>query len=158
AFIPAHVLAQSPLGLPSWWLGVQILHNTLLTMCSVGLIRRFGKDKSPFKSLSYTLVFTLLGILTATIFTQSVTSGLVKLIASKMHVAFPWLNNYWVYWRRALLSNVIPFLTVTPAIILWAKNGKKWLRGTKPSTWAEAVLAGLGLFIACWVVFSGTWL
>ena len=112
---------------------------------------------APFETLGYALIFTTLGVVTAVTLTQTLTTCLVKFVASDLlNLNFPWRNNYLLFWRRALLSNLVPFLIVTPAILLWARNGKKWLRRASLSKFAEGSSVGLGLAITCYVVFSTT--
>src|SRR5215813_12222000 len=37
-------------------------------------------------------------------------------------------GNYWTSWRIAFLSEVLAFLTLTPAILSWIGEGRAWLR------------------------------
>ena len=44
-------------------------------------------------------------------------------------------GNYWIHWRLWFLSDLLAFLTVTPAILSWARDGQAWAR--KPSNYIE---------------------
>ena len=55
-------------------------------------------------------------------------------------------GNYWDGWKIGFLSEVLAFLTLTPAILSWVSDGRAWLR--KPGVHhleAAALLAGLVL-------------
>jgi two-component system sensor histidine kinase UhpB len=56
-------------------------------------------------------------------------------------------GGYWVQWRLWCFADALGFLTITPAILSWARDGRSWLRN--PRNYLE--LAGLLSLLA----FSG---
>ena len=157
AFIPAHFLSDGSFSLPLWWLLVTGCHDILLAMIAASLVSRFSRQNAPFETLRYAMIFTIFGVAVAIVVTQCLTSAFVHFVISDLlHLNFPWSDQNLVFWRRALLSNVVPFLVVTPAVMLWVRNGKTWLRKARSKSYVEICCLGVGLAITWHVVFSNT--
>ena len=157
SFIPAHLIVTGPYLTTWWFVLVQISYNVILVLTSASLVNRFSRKAAPFETLGYALIFTILGVVTAVTFTQFLVSGFVRLVLSDLlHLRTVWDGHFWLSGRRMLLSNLVPFLIVTPAIILWVRNGRRWLRKARPINYVEVCFLGLGLIAAGSLMFSST--
>jgi PAS domain S-box-containing protein len=77
-------------------------------------------------------------------------AGLVGAIAS-------WSSGYWLQWRLWFFADALAFLTVTPAVLTWGREGRAWAR--KPLNYVElaALLSSLSLSAYVCFVSAGRW-
>jgi PAS domain S-box-containing protein len=61
-------------------------------------------------------------------------------------------GGYWFGWRVSFFSEVLAFLTVTPAILSWATDGPAWLRKS-PAYQLEAAAQLAVLVVFAYVIF-----
>jgi len=64
-------------------------------------------------------------------------------------------TSYWEGWRIAFFSEVLAFLTVTPAILSWAGRRQRWMRKSRNYPVEMIALIG-GLMIAGYITFTGS--
>jgi len=65
------------------------------------------------------------------------------------------LGNYWSSWRIAFLSEVLAFLTLTPAILSWIGEGPAWAR--KPRAYhLEFAALTAALFVLGYFTFAAS--
>ena len=63
--------------------------------------------------------------------------------------------GYWEGWRIAFFSEVLAFLTVTPAILSWASKRPRWMLKSRNYPVEMMALIG-GLIIAGYITFTGS--
>ena len=69
--------------------------------------------------------------------------------------AFGIQGDYWTSWRISFLSEMLAFVTLTPAILGWASNGPAWAR--KPRAYhLEFALLIAGLVLLSYITFTGS--
>ena len=78
-------------------------------------------------------------------------AGLVGAIAS-FH------NGYWLQWRLWFFADALAFLTVTPAILTWAREGRAWARKSMDYLELAALMILLTLFGYFAFVSADRWL
>jgi PAS domain S-box-containing protein len=78
-------------------------------------------------------------------------AGLVGAIAS-FH------NGYWLQWRLWFFADALAFLTVTPAILTWAREGRAWARKSMDYLELAALMILLSLFGYFAFVSADRWL
>ena len=82
------------------------------------------------------------GSLTAYLAFAVVASSVAAFLGVDRNVA----GGYWLHWRLWVLADVLGFITVTPAILTWVKEGRAWAR--KSRNYFE-LLALLTLLVVC---------
>src|SRR5258706_7690047 len=60
---------------------------------------------------------------------------------------------YWTSWTIVFLSEVLGFVTVTPALLSWVNEGRVWMRKSR-ALYLEAVLLIAGLVLVSYIVFT----
>jgi PAS domain S-box-containing protein len=69
--------------------------------------------------------------------------------------AFGIRGVYWTSWRISFLSEVLAFITLTPAVLGWVSNGPAWVRKSRVYHLEFAALvAGLGLL--SYIIFTAS--
>jgi integral membrane sensor domain MASE1 len=66
-------------------------------------------------------------------------------------------GGYWLQWRLWFFSDALAFLTVTPAILAWVREGREWSR--RPRNYMEfaALMTSLLFFGYFTFIYSGRW-
>jgi signal transduction histidine kinase len=63
-------------------------------------------------------------------------------------------GGYWLGWRIWFLGGLLGFLTVTPAILTWMRDGQEWAR--KPRNYLELGTLLASLIVLGYFAFTGT--
>src|ERR1044072_9955870 len=111
--------------------------STVRPLC--GAPPRFGH----LRDLVVFLVFAVFAAPCVTTFADAAAVVLTK-----------WSDNYALVFEARLLSNVLTVLTLVPAIVIWATQGRGWLRAASPGRIAEGGLLALGLGTAYAFAYS----
>lgn len=77
-------------------------------------------------------------------------AGLVGAIASAS-------TGYWLQWRLWFFADALAFLTVTPAILTWAREGRRWARKSFNYLELSALMILLSFFGYLTFVSAGRW-
>ncbi len=78
-------------------------------------------------------------------------AGLVGAIASVS-------SDYWLQWRLWFFADALAFLTVTPAILGWAREGRTWAKKSLDYLELAALMILLSLFGYLTFVGTGRWI
>jgi PAS domain S-box-containing protein len=62
-------------------------------------------------------------------------------------------RDYWTSWKIVFLSEVLAFVTVTPALLSWIREGHAWLRKPRAIHLEGATLIA-GLIVVSYIVFT----
>jgi PAS domain S-box-containing protein len=74
-------------------------------------------------------------------------SGLVGAIHS--------VGGYWLQWRLWFFADALAFLTVTPAILTWVRDGREWSRKSQNYLELAVLMSSLAFF--GYLTFMGIW-
>jgi PAS domain S-box-containing protein len=148
AIVPAHLAAHADVGFPFWWVSWQIAYNWTLTICCAWAVRTLVGARSPFDSLRHLSLY-----LAAAVF---VIPAMIAWLAPAPLLALldrAATLSAWLAWRTSYLANALGFLTLTPALVLWASKGGDWLRRGKLMHYAEAASIGLAIYVVFALIF-----
>ena len=146
AVFPAHLLAQLPAGRPLLTVCGWFISNSAEGLLGAACIRHFKRPEELFEDVSGVLVFLGFAIFFAPLASSFVDAAVV--------VSTGFGNGYWKLWTSRLFSNMLADITVAPTIIVWALNGRRWLRHLTPARITEAVLLGVGIIAVSDLVFG----
>jgi len=62
-------------------------------------------------------------------------------------------RDYWTSWTIVFLSEVLAFVTVTPALLSWVSEGRVWMRKSR-ALYLEALMLIAGLVLVSYIVFT----
>jgi len=62
-------------------------------------------------------------------------------------------RDYWMGWKIVFLSEVLAFITLTPALLSWISQGRVWMRRTR-AVHREGVMLIVGLVLVSGIVFN----
>src|SRR5258708_4958705 len=62
-------------------------------------------------------------------------------------------RDYWTGWKIVYLSEVLAFITVAPAVLSWATEGRALIRKSRAHH-LEGVMLIAGLVLVCYIVFT----
>jgi integral membrane sensor domain MASE1 len=146
AVLPAHLLAQWQTGVPiarvlGWFAG-----NTGEALLGAICIDYFRKQDRLFGSARGLVIFLAFGVLGAPLVTSFLDAAVVTLTGLN--------GDYWVLWLTRLSSNVVANITIVPAVLLFCRYGKSWLKNATLQRWIEAGALVLGVVIVSALVFS----
>ena len=135
AAILAHLAFYLPLGTPLWKQSIQMVHTMLLVLLPAAVLRR----RSP-EAVALT---TFVGVLTF-LLTAVGTVLLVTLVTATIYIVTGISDSYWLIWQLIAFSNVLPYLTILPTILLVVQHGPRWLQqATVPRIIEAALLSAL---------------
>jgi two-component system sensor histidine kinase UhpB len=135
ALVPAHFLAQLPLGVPASTAFGWLIGNAGEALFGAALISRMGRRNAVFHSVRGVTRFLLFGFILAPLVTSFLDAAIV--------VGTNWGRDYWVAWILRLLSNMLAQLTIVPTIVVFGQRLMSWrISEPRPRVWLEA--AGLG--------------
>ncbi len=133
----AHVAAQGQRGVPALEIGLYYLYDCSLVLATALAVRLCGTHRCDFGNLRRTIHFV----------------GQVVVSTALMAWFWPLVlmsigqhnDNAWLEWRHAFLSNVLPFLILTPSIVLGSECATKTIKQAPLKRWLEVavILAGL---------------
>jgi signal transduction histidine kinase len=86
--------------------------------------------------------------------------GLVAVVLAPFVAAFVSARgipgDYWTSWRTSFLSEVLAFLTLTPAILSWLNEGPAWLQKARTYHIEFAVLTATTVLLSYFAFAAGT--
>jgi len=62
-------------------------------------------------------------------------------------------RDYWMGWKIVVLSEVLAFITVTPALLSWVSEGRVWMRRSR-ALHLEGLILIAGLILVSYIVFT----
>ncbi len=149
AIVPAHFAANADAGFPAWRLLWQIGLNWTLTACAAGALRALVGTGHPFGTLRDLAIYLAVAVIAVP---AAVSLLAPNAVMSMLDAAAA--QPTWLAWRSAYLSNAMGFLTLVPAMVLWASEGAGWVRRARLARCAEAALVGVGIYVICSVVLA----
>jgi len=125
------------------WFSIGNLGEVLISIVGINLLFKGVPQLTSVKALAkYLAVGVILPPFLA---------GLVGAIASVS-------GGYWVQWRLWFFADALAFLTVTPAILTWAREGRTWARSSHDYLELAALMTLLSLFGYFTFVSAGRWI
>ena len=122
------------------------LGNACEVLISIAGINLLFKGIPQLTSVKALAKYLAVGVLLA----PSV-AGLVGAIASVD-------SGYWLQWRLWFFADALAFLTVTPAVLTWAREGRNWARKSRDYLELGALMILLSLFGYFTFVSTGRWI
>jgi two-component system sensor histidine kinase UhpB len=146
ALIPAHLLAQLPVGVPLSTAFGWLIGNAGEALLGAALITRLGRRSAVFHSIRGLTRFLLFGFLLAPLVTSFLDAAIV--------VGTNWGRDYWLLWTMRLLSNTLAQLTIVPTIVVLGQRVSSWPLGERrPHFWIEAAALAASILVVSLVVF-----
>jgi integral membrane sensor domain MASE1 len=133
----AHIVAHAQLGSSGLHVGLSYFQNSTLVLVIAMALRRFGSDRLDLENLRGSVVFV--AVVTATCGLMAWLWPLAGAVLGPANV------SAWLAWRHAFLSNLLPFLTLTPGIVLCLTRGAEIIRRASLAHWSEVIVLGAGL-------------
>lgn len=152
AIVPAHFAAHADAGFPAWRLLWQIGLNWTLAICTASALRTLVAARHPFGTLRDLSIYLVVAVFALP---AAVTLAAPNAVLSMLDPTASTKEPAWLAWRSSYLSNATAFLTLVPAMVLWASEGAGWLRRATPARVVEAGFLALGVYLACVVVLAG---
>src|SRR5829696_10020661 len=146
ATLPAHILIQSQTAVPLPTMLFLFVTNAGEAALGAYFVRRLCGGPPRFGRMRDLVVFFVFAVFAAPFVTTFTDAAVVVLTK--------WGDDYSLVWRVRFLSNVLTVITLVPAIILGAANGRNWLRAAPPRRIAEGALLALGLGAAYAFAYS----
>ena len=121
AVFPAHVIAETGVGMPAPQLIVAFATNCAVAVLSAYLTHRVVGDLPWFTTFRRTYRYILIAV------------GLSPAVSALGGAFVPILGggplaSYWIYWSHWYLANALPSLTLGPMFFIWFADGAKWFR------------------------------
>src|SRR5215510_8465783 len=146
ALVPAHFLAQLPLGVPASTAFGWLIGNAGEALVGAALISRMGRRSAVFHSVRGVTRFLLYGFILAPLVTSFLDAAIV--------VGTNWGRDYWVLWIMRLLSNMLAQLTIVPTIVVFGQRAMSWrISEPRPRVWLEAAALGASVLLISLFVF-----
>ncbi len=123
-----------------------ILGNACELIVAIGGINLLFKGVPQLTSVKALAKYLAVGVILA----PSV-AGLVGAIPSV-------ISSYWLDWRLWFFADALAFLTVTPAILTWGREGRAWARKSRNYFELAALMILLSLFGYLNFVSAGRWI
>jgi two-component system, LuxR family, sensor kinase FixL len=148
AAFPAHWAAQLQSQVPRLMILCWFVSNSCEAVISAGLTRYLVGGPIRFRSLRDAGIFCLCAVLIG------------PFLSSFLDAAFVVWNHfgqdaYWKLIRIRFSSNALAALIVVPLIVTWARNGIRRLRRARVSSYLEACVLFLSLFLVSYAVLYG---
>jgi PAS domain S-box-containing protein len=124
------------------WFSLGNACEVFIAMVGINLLFKGAPQLTSVKALAKYLA---VGVIVAPF-----VAGLVGAIASVG-------SGYWVQWRLWFFADALAFLTVTPAILTWAREGRTWARKSLNYLELSALMILLSLFGYLTFVSAGRW-
>ena len=133
----AHVVAQGRFDTPAFELGLYYVYDCALVLVTALAVRQSGASKFDLGNLRRTTIFV------------------AQIAAATGLMAWVWplilitlgrgSDNIWLEWRHAFLSNLLPFLVLTPGIVLGSARAPEVIKRASLKHWMEAIVLLAGL-------------
>jgi PAS domain S-box-containing protein len=138
AFVLYDLQAGVPIGSIAWFIPANTVQVLTTALCLRYLFDGVPRLNS-VRALSKYLVFAVL----------------LAPFAAAFLSAFGIQGDYWTSWRISFLSEMLAFVTLTPAILSWASNGPAWARKL-PAYHLEFALLIAGLVLLSYIAFTAS--
>jgi PAS domain S-box-containing protein len=136
AFLLYDVEVGVPIGSVAWFIPANTVEVLIAALC-LGHFFHGVPRLTSLKALSRYLFF----------------AALLAPFAAAFLGAFGVHDNYWTSWRICFFSEVLAFVTLTPAILVWVSDGPVWVRRSRGYHLEFAALI-FGLAVLGYVAFS----
>src|SRR5215204_1305516 len=146
ATLAAHILAQSQTSIPPSTMLLLFATNAGMAILGAYAVRRLCGGPPRFGYMRDLVLFFIFAVFVAPFVTTYADAAAVVLTK--------WGDNYSLVWQARFLSNVLTVITLVPAIVMWAANGRGWLRSATPRRIAEGALLALGLGVTYAFTYS----
>src|ERR1044072_1556605 len=146
ATLTTHILAQVQMAVPPSTMLLLFATNAGMAILGAYAVRHLCGGPPRFGHLRDLVVFLVFAVFAAPFVTTFADAAAVLLTKRS--------DNYSLVFEARLLSNVLTVLTLVPAIVIWATQGRGWLRATTPGRIAEGCLLALGLGTAYAFAYS----
>jgi PAS domain S-box-containing protein len=146
ATLATHVLAQSQMAIPPAAMFLLFATNAGMAALGAYAVRRLCGGPPRFGYVRDLVLFLVFAVFAAPFVTSFPDAAIVVL--TKLS------DNYALVFEARFLSNALTVLTLVPAIVIWATNGRGWLRAATPRGVAEGCLLALGLGVAYAAAYS----
>jgi PAS domain S-box-containing protein len=143
--LPVHALAYRQFGASLTLTGLFYVYDVVLVLLTASALRRLGVGDLALRDLRAALIF--IGV-------TPVAVALGSLVWSPLFVSLFVGGDPWRAWSQIFLSNFIPFLIATPALVLGASRGVELIRTASLERSTEFSLLTLGLFACAIGVFG----
>jgi two-component system sensor histidine kinase UhpB len=146
ALVPAHFLAQLPLGVPPSTAFGWLIGNSGEALVGAALISHMGRRTAVFHSVRGVTRFLLFGFILAPLVTSFLDAAIV--------VGTNWGSDYWRLWIMRLLSNMLAQVTIVPTIVVSGQRALAWrISEPRPRVWIEAAALGISVVLVSLFVF-----
>jgi signal transduction histidine kinase/integral membrane sensor domain MASE1 len=147
AAFPAHVIAETRIGMPAPQLLVAFATNLAVAVLSAAAIQRLLGERLWFATFRKTVNFI---IVVAFICPAIVAFGgaFVPILGGGG------LGNYWKFWAQWFASNALGLLTLGPLALILVSEGPRAFWSLNPARQAEGLLISTLLIVMCAVVFD----
>ena len=143
--LPVHVLAYQQFDASLKITGLFYTYDVVLVVLTAGTLRRLGVGDLALSDLRAALIF--IGVTPLAV-------ALGSLVWSPLIVSLWVGGDPWRAWSTIFLSNFIPFLIATPAIVLGASRGVDLIKNASLERSTEFSLLTVGLFACAIGVFG----
>jgi PAS domain S-box-containing protein len=142
AGLGAMALADLKNGVPigsEIWFTIGNLFEVLVATLGISRLLKGAPHLSDLKTLAKYIVFAVILVPSASAFLgANATVG----------------GGYWLQWRLWFVGDALAFLTVTPAILNWVREGRAWAR--KSHNYLELAALMTSLVLLGYLMFAGT--
>jgi two-component system sensor kinase FixL len=130
AVFPAHVLAETLLGVPLTMSLCWFVSNVAEALLGAAIMLRYLGAAPRFDRVRDLSVFLFAGVLVAPLLSSFLDASFVALVGWRY-------TDYWQVWRMRLFSNSLAALTLVPLIVIWFQRGIRSLRAVDLRQYAE---------------------
>jgi two-component system sensor kinase FixL len=142
AVFPAHVIAETLLGVPLTMSLCWFVSNVCEALIGAGIILKYLGAAPRFDRVRDLSVFVFAGVLIGPLLSSFLDAGFVALVGWRY-------TDYWQIWRMRLFSNSLAALTLVPLIVIWCKKGIRPVRAAALPEYVET-----GALLVCISVVS----
>jgi signal transduction histidine kinase len=146
AVVPAHILAQSQVGVPISTAMAWLLTNASEALIGAVCIVRLTEPKTVFDSVRGVSIFMLFAVLVAPLTTSFLDAAAV--------VFTGWGHGYVSLGAERFWTNALAELTIVPVIVLWASSGMDWIKNASVARFVEGGLLGVSVLLSTFLVFG----
>jgi PAS domain S-box-containing protein len=155
AVIPAHVAVHWAYHIGAIWIGLQIVHNSVLAVTAAAVLKRLGTSLFSFDHLHDVLVFLGAAILVPGVAALGLVTAVNTICSEEMIRQHGWSVNFWQSLSRIWLTNTVSFLVFVPLFLLLASRGRFWIGNVISRKFGEAMALG-GLLLATGYLIFGS--
>jgi signal transduction histidine kinase len=146
AVLPAHMLAQLQAGVPVWTTIGWFVSNTGEALIGAFCITRLTRQGAIFDTVRGVLVFIVFGVLLAPFATSFLDAAAVVITG--------WGRGYWPLETERFWTNALAELTVVPAIVVCAQQGRGWFEPKSAARYWEAAALAIATVLVSVLVFG----